>query len=42
MKIISVDILKFSGFRDVNFRIGYSLTAIAGQNAIQKSTCWVS
>ena len=38
MKITSVDILKFRGFRDVSFQIGSRLTAIAGQNGTQKST----
>lgn len=38
MKITSVDIAKFRGFRNVSFQIGSHLTAIAGQNGTQKST----
>lgn len=38
MKIEKVYITKFRGFKEQEFELGSQLTAIAGQNGIQKST----
>lgn len=38
MKITKAHILKFRGFKDVEFQLGSHLTAVAGQNGTQKTT----
>ena len=38
MKITSVDIKRFRGFKEQSVVLGSQLTAIAGQNGTQKST----
>ena len=38
MIINEIAIKKFRGFQDIHFKLGRSLTAIAGQNGTQKTT----